>query len=449
MTFVDFLRILWRRKLLILAVTAAVLGVTWGALKVVTPQYESSTTMLFSPDTLNPNTIFLITSLANIMPQYAVAADLPSTKELARTKLGRPLAGTTVTTFPTDSIMKITARSADPKLAQQSAQALTDALLERVASGEVGLRGLKVRDIGPAIEPTAAVYPRTKLTYMVALLLGLGLGIAAALLRENLSTKIWTVDELADVSGLPVFAEIPEERAVLRLKSTEALGNDPRLGVVAEALRELRTNLVFTENNVRSIVVTSPDGRHGKTTVSFGLATTFARSGTRTLLIDSDLRRGRLPEMLRIPRSPGLMEVLVGEVPLGETVHHTTLDTLDIITSGRRGGDPSELLSNNFSAILTRLEERYELIVIDAPPIVPISDARVIARLADATLIVASAGTVRRRQLRTAVERLNLINVTPTAVVLNHSRSVHGSKYYVQHEDLERNDPRRGAPVDR
>jgi capsular exopolysaccharide synthesis family protein len=446
-TLIDFLRILWRRKLLILFVTAAVIGLAFGGLKTVKPEYESSTTLALSPKDANSiATITIFASFDPIVPIYADTAGSRTTRRLAQQALGdRKLASTSVTTFAGTPIFKITARSTQPVLARDSAQALTEALLGRVDSNEVGIPALRLAELDRAELPTTPVYPRKKLTYMVAALLGLGLGIGAALLRQNLSTKITTVDELAAVSGVPVYAEIPEEIAVLRLKTPDALVNDSRLAVVAEALRELRTNLVFAESNVRSVAVTSPDGSHGKTTVSFGLAATFARSGTKTLLVDCDLRRGRVAEMLDKPRSPGLMEVLLGDVPIGETIHHAS-GMLDIVTSGRRAGDPSELLTNEFPAVLSRLEEQYEAIVLDCPPVVPISDARVIARYADATLIVASAGAVRRRQIRAAVDRLELIAVRPTAVVLNHSRSVHGSKYYVQHGDYERDDPRHGIP---
>lgn len=440
MTFVDFLRILWRRKLLIAAVTIAVLGLTYGALREVTPQYESTATLSLDVSQLDPaTTLPLLGSLDTVMPLFADLVNNSDVETRARQNNGGPLASIAVATYSGSAVLKVTARSTSPVAAQKSAQAMADALIEH----GVPLKGVSLVEFAPAALPTAPVYPRKQLTYMVALLLGLGLGVGAALLRENLSTKIWTADELAAVSGVPVFAEIPEEIAVLRLKSPEALVNDSRLGVVAEALRELRTNLMFAESSVRSVVVTSPDGSHGKTTVSFGLAATFARSGSRTLLIDCDLRRGRVSEMLGMPRSPGLMEVLLGEVPLGETIHHTSLGMLDIITGGRRAGDPSEPLSNDFPGILNRLEDDYETIIIDATPIVPISDARVVSRYADATLIVCSAGTVRRRQLRAAVERLALISVRPTAVVLNHSRSVHGSKYYIQAGDLEHDEPSR------
>jgi capsular exopolysaccharide synthesis family protein len=360
-----------------------------------------------------------------------------TTKNAARELLGRPLADVSVETVSGTGIIKISSRSTKPRLAQQSSQAVTDALLARTTSGEIGIPTLRLSELDRAALPDTPVFPRTKLTLMVATLLGLGLGVGAAFLRDSLSTKISTVEELAQVTEVPVFAEIPEEVAVFRLTKPEKLVTETRLNVVAEALRELRTNLVFAKSDARSIVITSPDGSHGKTTVAFGLAVTFARAGTPTLLLDADLRRGRIPEMLALPRSPGLMEIMLDEISLEEALHNTSLETLDIVTSGRRTGDPSELLAVEFPSILSRLEERYEAIIIDATPIVPISDARVIARFADATLIVASAGAVRRRQLRSAVDRLSLISVRPTAAVLNQSKSVQGSRYYIQPAGVE------------
>jgi receptor protein-tyrosine kinase len=349
--------------------------------------------------------------------------------------MGRPLADVRVQTFPGNGLMEIKARSTSRVLAQRTAEAVAQALLARSDSNEVGLKSLKLTELDPAALPTSPVFPRTKLTLFVAALLGLGLGLGAALLRENLTTKIESEDDLARVSGLPVYAEIPAETAILKLHSPEDLMINPRLRIVAEALRDLRTNLLFQDDTVRSIVVTSPDGSHGKTTVSFGLAATLARSGTKTLLIDGDLRRGRVAQMLELERVPGLMEVLLEEIPVEEAIRKTSDESLDVLTGGRRAGDPGELLTLKFPALLSWLEKEYEAIVVDSTPVVPVSDARVTARYADATILVARSGAARRRQVRTAIERLQLISVKPTAAVLNYSQTVRSSSYYMRPGD--------------
>jgi capsular exopolysaccharide synthesis family protein len=213
------------------------------------------------------------------------------------------------------------------------------------------------------------------------------------------------------------------------VSSPAALVNDPRLRVVAEALRDIRTNLQFTNGGFRSILVTSPEGRHGKTFVSFGLAATLARSGARTLLVDGDLRRGRVSEMLGMTRTPGLMEVLHG-TPFPRAVQPTDLDTLSVLTGGSLVDDPGELLEASFFQVLYDLEAAYDVVVVDGTPLVPVNDARLMARYVSAVLLVVSAGSVTRRQVRTAVDRLSIIGINATAAVLNASKQRRRASYY-------------------
>jgi capsular exopolysaccharide synthesis family protein len=430
----DLLRVLWQRKLLIIVIVAAVIGAAFGATKLVTPKYESTATLALTPRGSGGNDLILYGILDQVVPFYADAAGSRTTRERAANRLGRSLGDITVQTFSGTGLMKIRARSSKPRLAQASAASVTDVVLGRAELGEIGTPSFKLNEIDTPALPTSAVFPRTRLTLLVAALLGIGLGIGAAVLRENFATKVETADDLAVASGLPVFAEIPAEGAVLKMHSTEELATQPRLHVVAEALRDLRTNLLFTDDSIRSVVITSPDGRHGKTTVAFGLAATLSRAGARTILVDCDLRRGRVAEMLQLPRTPGLMDVLVGETQL-ERVIRPTEDGPDVLVGGRRSGDPGELLTQEFPAVLTELERDYDAVIIDATPVIPISDARILARYADATLLVARAGTASRRQVRQAVERLALISVQPTAAVLNHSGEVSRSSYYVRPTD--------------
>ena len=429
MAFNDLLRVFWQRKLLILVVMLLVIVPAYIATKIVTPQYESTATLSVAPAKSNDVSLFLI--LDQVVPVYADAATNPSTLGQARQFVGRSLASVSVQTFKGTGIIKIKARSTSRLLAQQTASAVSEALLTRANSGGIDIPSMKLTEIGPPEFPTSPVFPRTKLTILVAALLGLGLGLAAAVLRESLTTKVESAEDLAEVAGVPVYAEIPAESAVLKMHSAEDLASQPRLRIVAEAFRDLRTNLLFTDEGIRSVLITSPDGSHGKTTVAFGLAATLARAGTRTILVDADLRRGRIAELLELPRSPGLMDVLLGETELEDAVR-VTKDGLHVLVGGRRSADPGELLTSAFPTLLTRLERDYEAVIIDSTPVIPISDARIVARYADATLLVARAGHALRRQVRAAVERLGLINVQPTAAVLDYSTAVRASSYYVQ-----------------
>jgi receptor protein-tyrosine kinase len=428
----ELLRVFWRRKIAIAVVTALTIGAAIGALQIVTPQYQSSATLALNPQNLNgSNGLILFGTLDAIVPVYADAALSRTTRADASLRIGRPLASVSVDTFKGTGLIKIKSRSTDPELAQRTVQAVTDTMLERTATGQVGIRGLRLTELDRANLPTVPVFPRTKLTLIVAALLGVALGIGAALLLENVTTKIETSEDLARVAGVPSFADIPREASVVRISTPEQITTEPALRSFAEALRDLRTNLLFSEGSVRSLVVTSPEGSHGKTTIAFGLAVTLARAGSKTVLVDADLRRGRIADLMGITRSPGLMEVLLKEAPLEDVVRPTSDSRLEVLTGGRRVGDPAEALTVAFRHVLTELEDLYDAVIIDGTPVVPVSDARVVARFTDATLLVVSAGSATRRQLRTAVERLSLIDVRPTATVLNNAKNVTSSSYYI------------------
>lgn len=416
----------------VLLMTAAIVGLAIGALRLATPIYESTSTVALSPTDTDQGLIFFGIS-DSIVPIYADAATSRATRMQASSRIGG-LASISVETFSGTPIIKIKARDPDPELARRSAQAITDVLLQRTAK-EIGIASLHLTQLDQPSAAAEPVFPRTRITIAVAILMGLALGVGAALLRESLTTKVDTPEELGRVSGAPVYGEIPTESAISTFVTPEVLSENPALRGVSEALRELRTNLLFSEGSLRSVVVTSPEGSHGKTTIAFGLAVTVARAGTRTVLVDGDLRRGRVSELLKIERAPGLMEVLNGTA-LEEVIRHTSLEMLDVVTGGRRAGDPGELLTSEFPLILDQLLEQYETVIVDATPLVPISDARIMARYSSSVIVVANAGTATRRQVRRAIDRLELIALEPTAVVLNNYKAPGGTSYYALPEEI-------------
>jgi capsular exopolysaccharide synthesis family protein len=428
MDFRELLDVLWRRKLVVAAVMLLSIATAVGALQLVTPLYESTSTIVLNPRDVEED-IFILTTLDSIVPVYTSAATTRTATERAGRRIGGDVGDIRVRTFQDTPIFKISARHADPVVAQRSAQAITDVLLEQVRDGRVGIPSVRLTQIDRPVQAEEPVFPRYGLTIAVAAFLGFCFGIAAALLRENLTSKVETPEALAALTGVPCFAEVPNEPAVTQLHSPEELLTNARLRALSESLRDLRTNLLFSEGSTRSIVITSPEGSHGKTTMSLGLAVTLARAGARTVLVDADLRKGRLAEMLAMPRSPGTMEALRG-LPLEEVVQATPLEMLDVVTGGERESDPGELLMAQFPRLLEQLKRMYDSVVIDTTPLVPVNDARLVASTADTVLVIASADSATRRQVRSAVERLGLISVRPTATVLNNSRAPRAKGYY-------------------
>jgi capsular exopolysaccharide synthesis family protein len=429
MSISEILSVLWHRKLIVIGVLAVVIGVAIGALQLIKPEYRSTATLAASPTKPGTSNLVFFQVVNQVMSIYATAATTEATLDAAKERTGGDLSDISVQTFDGAPVMKIDARGTDRVLTVRSAQAVATSWLEQVRTGEVGVPGFKLTEIDRPRLPTEPIYPNKKLTYAVAVLIGLGLGIAAALLWETLGRRVRTRSDLTQAAGVPVFAELPVSPPVRDLHDLASFGSDPDLRSVSEALRDLRTSLVFANDRLGSIVVTSPEGRHGKTTVAAGLATTLARAGTQTILVDADMHRGRVASMLRMAHSPGLRETLQGAEP-GAIIRRATVANLDVLMSGHISSDPGELLATSFEPLLDWLEQAYEAVVIDAPPLAPVNDARVIARLANVTLLVCAAGKASPRAVHDAVERLSLVGVTPTASILNMSRSRQARGYY-------------------
>ena len=425
MNLTELLQVLWRRKLVVLATFLSVMALAALALAAQAKVYEATSTLNLTP--VARDDVFLLGQMNVIVPIYAAGANTAQTYNIAAEKLGgfEDLGKVSVRTFRDSTIIKIVVRHGVPARAVAAAQAMTDAMLERVGRGELGLSQLQLEQIDQPRLPTEPVSPRPGLTFAVAMVLGLGFGVGAAIVRDSLGRRIDTATDLSQVVGAPCFSEVPTVRALGRATSAKELHAvvfDGQNAALAEAFRDLHTNLQFTEGNVRSILITSPDGRHGKTTIAASLAMTIARAGARTVLVDGDIRRGRVGAIFGRQDSLGLFDVF-GGAPLEDAVRPSGVDKLDVLPAGRRTEDADEALDKHFLPVLQRLESRYDAVVIDGPPVVPVNDARIMARYADATVLVAAAGALARRHLRTAVERLTIISVHPRACVLNHSKA--------------------------
>lgn len=428
MEIMEVLSAIWRRRFVFLAALALTVGVAALSLSFQKPTYKSTSTLGLSPSD-QQNSLFLFGQVTVIIPLYREAATAVSTRELAQSKMQAPLGRVSVRTFPDAPVFKVDVSAPTPEDAQKGAESMAEALLERSRKGEIGVVGLSLLQIDRPDLPESPVSPQPKLTFAVAVVIGIGLGVAASWLVDSRRRKVETADVLADAAGAPCFAEIPYERAIPALGAASFLFTDRRLRVVSEAFRDLRTNLQFAEEGLSSIVVTSPQGRHGKTTVSLVLAATMARAGLRTVLVDGDMYQGRVADALRVRPSPGFLDLLKGR-PLEGLVQPTDLPNLYALTAGRPVSQPSELLESSFVSVLKVLEDSYEVVVVDGPPLVPVNDARIMARFTQASLIVVSAGSVTWRQVRSSAERLEMIDVIPTATVLNNVRTRRPAGYY-------------------
>jgi tyrosine-protein kinase Etk/Wzc len=294
-----------------------------------------------------------------------------------------------------------------------------------------------VRIVDPAILPTHPVKPRRMLNLLLGFLVGGMLGVGVAFVREYLDETVHTREDIAQATGgAPVLGLIPRirlaavngraERAVApgELSMRLVAGRDPR-NPISEAYRTLRTNLTFSnpDKPPRTIVFTSALPKDGKSTSAANLSITLAQQGINALLVDADLRRGELHTVLGVPREPGLTNILTGACGIGEAIRDIDLGesgTLAFLPSGPYPPNPAEILgSQKMRSLLEALEERFDLVILDSPPLAVVTDAAVLGTKADGAVLVARASVTEKGALSYAVEQLQAVRASVLGCILN------------------------------
>ena len=200
----------------------------------------------------------------------------------------------------------------------------------------------------------------------------------------------------------------------------------------AEAFRVLRTNLQFIDPDLerKVFVITSSLPGEGKTTTAMNLALALAEGGERVALVEGDLRRPKISEYLRLESAVGLTTVLIGKLPLEDAIQTTANEDLAVLTSGSTPPNPAELLkSSSMAALIESLRESYDIVLIDAPPLLPVTDGALLAAQADGALLVVRHGKTTTDQVAVAVERLEAVGATPVGVIFNMTPAKGGDGY--------------------
>ncbi len=287
--------------------------------------------------------------------------------------------------------------------------------------------------VRPAESPAEPVEPSPLRTGALALIVGLLLGLGAAFLADYLDDSVTTPEELERATGgLPVLTTVPDEAPPDNRPVSLSSPGDQSV----EAYRGLRTALQFVslEKPLRTIQVTSPLPGEGKTTTAANLAVLLAQTGRRVVLVDADLRRPRLHEVFGSDGSRGLTSALLGE-PVMELLWPVALEAghLEVLAAGVIPTNPSETLgSQRMQTVMGELTRMFDVVVIDSAPVLPVTDAVVVAGWVDAVVLVARAGQTTDKQLREAVGLLTRSAAPVVGAVLNGtdtSRNGYGSGY--------------------
>ena len=206
----------------------------------------------------------------------------------------------------------------------------------------------------------------------------------------------------------------------------------------AEGFRTLRTNLQFlsADKPLKVLVITSSAPAEGKTTTAINLATSLAQMGQRVLLVDADLRRPSLHRSFNLAATPGLSNFLVGKAELSAVLKKTPIEGLQVLVSGPIPPMPAELLgSHRMGELLDQLRPQFDTVLLDTPPVVAVTDATLLATMADGVLLVVSCGKTTREQAKVALLTLEKAGIKPLGVVMNQvdRRKGYGYYYYYYH----------------
>ena len=272
--------------------------------------------------------------------------------------------------------------------------------------------------VSTARPPKTPVSPNLPQNLAIGLVFGLVLGMAVAFLRDFFDDSVKSKDVVERATGVPALGLIPR----FDTGDSELVTAAFPTAAAAEAFRSLRTSVKFlsVDRDVRVVQITSPSPGEGKTVVAANLATVFAQAGDRVVLVGGDLRRPRAEELLGVPLTPGLTGVLIGEVSLPQAIRQVEgLANLSVLPAGYPPPNPSELLSGERARrLIDVLAQTYDLVILDCPPVLPVTDALVLARMADTTLLVTSANKTSRRELDRAVELLQQVGAPLVGSVL-------------------------------
>lgn len=266
-----------------------------------------------------------------------------------------------------------------------------------------------------AQRPGGAVSPNLMRSLALALAVGLIIGLVFGILREVIDDTLWSPDDAEAKLRRPLLGTTPVAKD---FTAAEVLSGH---GDVSEAYFAVRTAVDYaTKGNVRKILqVTSCQPGEGKSTTSVALAADFARVGRRVLLIDCDLRRPSIHRQLDIPNKVGLMDVLTGDAKLSEVVQKFGNDNLNILTLGPKPGNPVQILSGEiFQNFIQEASQGYDVVIIDSPPVMGMADAQLIARTADATVLIIEAGRSHFGQAKLAVRKVEEAGTKVVGVVM-------------------------------
>jgi capsular exopolysaccharide synthesis family protein len=427
--FRDFLTVLRTRWRTVAACALLLLGATAAYTLTLTPTYTATARVYFSATggesakTQSGGTYVITTQ---DLGTYIEVLHSPALLDPLRQSLGLPPnapLNLSASAPPTASVLDITAVDTSAEGAARTANAVGPELA-RVAlkfSPLLATTGQTVEatTINPAVPPSSPTSPDVRRNLALGLLAGLAIGVGVAFGRHALDTKVRSEADVKALSDRPMLSSIPLD------KNTKgkplSLVTDPH-GVHAEAIRRLRTNLLFIDvtTGKHSFVVTSAMPGEGKTMTVINLAMALADTGARVLLVDGDLRNPSVAKTMGLEGGVGLTTILLGAATVDDVVQQWRDSSLFVLPAGQIPPNPSEILgSEPMETLFDHLTKEFDYVLVDSPPVLPVIDAVVINKLVGGLLFIVAADRTRKRDLQSAIKALTTVDASAAGFALN------------------------------
>lgn len=437
----DYLRVLRRGWLLIAITTVLTVAVAAAFTFTATPQYQSTARLFISTPTVGDSQLLSggqfsqqrVASYATLIQGDEVARrvvdrlDLPESPAALSQKISTRVEANTV-------VLSISLDDPSAERAQLLTQEVADVFSEYVEEIETppGQADSPVRAsiVDRPTLPAGPISPQPARNLALGLVLGLLLGAGLAVLRDVLDNRIRSAEDIVAVSGddVPVLGTIFYDKRAVQQPFIRGLAHhDPRV----EGFRVLRTNVSFLDPGRDSHVytITSSMPSEGKTSTAVNLAYMHAVGGQRVLLIEGDLRRPRAAQYLNLEGTVGVTTVLLGQVSATDAIQRIG-SKLDFLGSGRIPPNPAELLgSGNMSRLISEARSIYDIVLIDAPPLLPVADAAALSTMTDGAILVVRHGATTSDQYQNAIGRLTSVGARLSGVVVAMAPSAKRGKY--------------------
>lgn len=455
----DTFMLVWRRRWLVILATLVAGASALAYAQRQINMYQATAKVFIGPGTgASPSTDVsalvqqstlsgdFLTSYAAVLQTRTLAAQVVSQANL-------PLSPDTLasrvkaTVITNTRIIQVSVSDPSSERAALAANTLVNAFVKSSLTEFGGQAGVLASVLEPATVPTAPVSPKPLRDAALGAFLGLMLGVGVAFLLDRLDTRLRARGDVEQLlAPLPTLAAIP---AVHARKGQMLFARDSD-APVAEAFRILRTNVQFfsLDQPFARILVTSAQARDGKTVVAANLAASLAATGSRTLLVEADLRRPTVSPYFATAPAPGLADLLEGTATVAEAIHATPIPNLSVVPAGTIPTNPSELLgSARMVEVLDALAEGIDVVVVDTPPALVVTDAALLAGQVDGVVLVVRAGSTHRTGAVKTKELFDRIGSQVFGVVVNCATAAdgYGSAYNYQYYSTQ---PRKPAKAE-